>query len=107
MNRTAAALAAALAFATGAPQAADLGRETYQAVCIACHAPENVMVSSPKQGDGKEWQRRLARAGSVSALADNAINGYEAMPPKGGREDLSREQIEAAIRFMMVSRTDR
>jgi cytochrome c5 len=94
------AAALAIAAATSA-QAADAGREVYSAVCMACHAPENVMVSSPKRGDNAEWQRRLSRAGSFSALAGNAMNGYEAMPPKGGRAELSRTQVEAAIRFMM------
>ena len=96
------ALAAALVLAAaGQAGAADMGRDVYQAVCMACHAAENVMVSSPKQGDAREWQRRLARAGSLDALADNAVNGYEAMPPKGGHPELTRGQIEAAIRFMM------
>lgn len=27
------------------------GRSVYQAVCAACHAPANVMVSAPKAGD--------------------------------------------------------
>lgn len=102
MNRlSSAALAAALAIATAPVLAADAGRDTYQAVCMACHAVENVMVSSPKLGDAAEWQRRLSRAGSFSVLADNAMSGYEAMPPKGGRADLTRGQVEAAIRFMM------
>jgi cytochrome c5 len=96
------ALAAALVLAAaGQAGAADMGRDVYQAVCMACHAAENVMVSSPKQGDVREWQRRLARARSLDALADNAVSGYEAMPPKGGHPELTRSQIEAAIRFMM------
>jgi len=100
----AAALSLAAAGPAGAADTATAGRDTYQAVCMACHAAENVMVSSPKLGDVRDWQRRLSRAGSVSALADNAVNGYEAMPPKGGRPDLGREQIDAAIRFMMQPR---
>ena len=100
------ALLGALVFGVGgSASAADTGRDVYQAVCMACHAAENVMVSSPKQGDAKEWQRRLSRAGSLGALADNAVNGYEAMPPKGGHTELTRSQIEAAIRFMMQPAT--
>jgi cytochrome c5 len=34
-------------------------------------------------------------------LIDNAINGIGAMPARGGRADLSDEQIEAAVTHML------
>jgi cytochrome c oxidase cbb3-type subunit 3 len=88
-----------------AASATDAGQEFYRSVCSACHGPENVMVSAPKAGDIAEWGRRLARgAKGIETLTDNAINGFAAMPAKGGRSELSRVQIRQAIEFMMTSR---
>jgi len=74
------------------------GRALYQAVCRACHAPENVMVSAPKAGDTAEWERRL-RTG-LDQLTDNALNGIGAMPAKGGCTSCTAEQLRDAIRYM-------
>jgi cytochrome c5 len=88
------------AFAEDA-QRVEAGKAVYQAVCIACHAPENVMVSAPKAGDVAEWARRAARApGGIDMLTDNAVNGVGAMPPKGGAAELTRTQVRDAIEFM-------
>lgn len=84
--------------------ARELGRVTYNAVCSACHAPENVMVNSPKAGDVAEWRRRLAKG--LESAAANAINGIGAMPPKGGAPELSTEQIRQAILYMAKSASD-
>lgn len=74
------------------------GRRVYESVCSACHAPQNVMVSSPKAGDAVAWRQRLAKG--LPATVDNAVNGLGAMPPKGGASELSREQIRQAILYM-------
>lgn len=78
-----------------------IGREVYEAVCIACHASENVMVSSPKLGDSKEWQARMAHAGGLDGLVRNAVQGVGAMPARGGKPELDAAQLKAAIRYMM------
>lgn len=80
----------------------DEGRALYMSVCNACHAPENVMVSSPKAGDTAEWVKRLTKG--LEAVTDNAVNGFAAMPPKGGASELSREQIRQAIQYMAEPR---
>ena len=88
------------AFAENARQI-EAGKAVYQAVCIACHAPENVMVSAPKAGDVAEWARRAARApGGIEMLTRNAMSGVGAMPPKGGATELTKEQIRDAVEFM-------
>jgi cytochrome c5 len=91
-----------LLFYTGTALANDEGQAIYTAICSACHAPENVMVSSPKAGDRVEWNKRLAKG--LEAATDNAVNGFGAMPPKGGATELSREQIRLAIQYMAASR---
>ncbi|MCX7217884.1 MAG: c-type cytochrome [Burkholderiales bacterium] len=83
------------------PAASADGRAVYVAVCSACHAPENVMVSAPKAGDTAEWRKRLHKG--IDAAADNAINGVGAMPPKGGHSALSRAEILSAIEFMQTA----
>lgn len=83
---------------TGSALANEAGREIYDSICSACHAPENVMVSSPKAGDSIEWEKRLRKG--LETLTDNALNGIGAMPPKGGASELSREQLRQAIRYM-------
>lgn len=83
---------------TNAALANDEGRAIYTSICSACHAPEIVMVSSPKAGDTVEWNKRLAKG--LEAVTDNAVNGFGAMPPKGGASELSREQIRQAIQYM-------
>lgn len=80
----------------------DEGRALYTSVCSACHAPENVMVSSPKAGDSVEWNKRLAKG--LEAVTDNAVKGFAGMPPKGGASGLSREQIRQAIQYMTSPR---
>lgn len=86
--------------------AGDVGRTVYQSVCIACHVPQNVMVSSPKAGDVGEWGKRLAKAqNGIETLADHAVEGFGAMPAKGGSAELSRDQIREAIKYMMAAST--
>ena len=64
------------------------------------------MVSAPKAGDTADWGMRLAARGNgIETLTDHAVNGFGAMPAKGGRTELSRDQILQAIRFMMQPRT--
>ena len=74
------------------------GAQLYQDHCAACHHPSNVMVSSPKAGSDRDWAPRLGKG--LPALTQSAIQGVEAMPPKGNCEDCTPSEIEAAIRFM-------
>ncbi|MTW11298.1 hypothetical protein GM658_11905 [Pseudoduganella eburnea] len=101
MRLATALLAACGLLAAGASPAQTTGREVYEAVCIACHAAENVMVSSPKLGEGKEWQQRMERAGGLDGLVRNAMQGVGAMPARGGKPELDAAQLKAAIRYMM------
>ncbi|MCE3262216.1 MAG: putative cytochrome c [Pseudoduganella sp.] len=103
MRPASALLAACGLLASFAAPAQPAGRAVYEAVCIACHAVENVMVSAPKLGDRKAWQERSERAGGMQGLVRNAAQGFGAMPPKGGRDDLSEAQLRAAIRYMQLA----
>lgn len=74
------------------------GRSVYNTSCVACHAPGNVMVSSPKLGDKDEWARRLHKGWDQTT--DNAMKGLGAMPAKGGCMECTREEIRSAIQYM-------
>ncbi len=85
-----------------APVAASLsGPQVYNTACLACHTPG--VAGAPKLGDKEAWAPRIARG--MDVLKDRAINGYQGeqgyMPPKGGRTDLSDQEIVAAIEYMV------
>ena len=79
-----------------AQQAAADPAETYNTVCAVCHATG--VAAAPIYGDKATWASRL---GDVEALYTNSLKGKGAMPPKGGRPDLSDEAIKAAVDYML------
>lgn len=68
----------------------------YTNVCSACHATGAAgapITGSPAMGE---------RAGKgVDTLTQNAINGLNAMPARGGRADLSDEQVRVIVEYMI------
>jgi cytochrome c5 len=100
----AAAAPEAAAPAAEAPAVADAGakgKEVYDGVCFVCHTPG--AAGAPKLGDAAEWGKRAAQGNDV--LYDHAINGYMGqagmMPPKGGRPDISDDDVKAAVDYMV------
>jgi len=73
------------------------GKAIYMTACFACHGTG--AAGAPKLGDNAAWAGRLAQG--ADALLNNAINGKGAMPPKGGRMDLSDADIAAAVDYML------
>ena len=78
------------------------GTDVYNMACIACHT--DGIAGSPRISDIENWKPRIAKG--VNVLRINAINGYTGssgyMPPKGGRLDLSNEDIHKAIDYMLT-----
>lgn len=68
----------------------------YTNVCAACH--NTGAAGSPMLGSPEMAQR--AEKG-IDALMQSALNGINAMPARGGRADLSDEQVQVAIEFML------
>jgi cytochrome c5 len=68
----------------------------YTRVCSACHTTG--AAGAPKPGSAQMAER--AEKG-LDVLLQNAINGLNAMPARGGRADLSDEQVQAAVEFML------
>jgi len=98
-------LEAAAAAITAAPArvATNLsGPQVFNEACYLCHAPPGV-PGAPVIGDAAAWEPRIANG--LEVLQDHALNGYTGdagfMPPKGGRVDLSDNEILAAVQYML------
>jgi len=68
----------------------------YSNVCSACHATG--AAGAPIPGSPVMVERA---AKGADALTQNAVNGLNAMPPRGGRADLSDEQVRAVVEYMI------
>lgn len=96
--------AAALAAAEAAsPAMAELafdgtldGGVIYENACSTCHA--NGVAGAPEMV-ASAWTGRLDKG--TEMLIANAINGIGAMPARGGRRDLSDEQVAASVTYML------
>lgn len=73
------------------------GEQVYNTACMACHATG--AAGAPKLGNADEWAPRLAKGKDV--LYQHSIQGFQAMPPKGGFTNLSDEQVKAAVDYMV------
>lgn len=73
------------------------GNEVYDAACVACHGTG--AAGAPKLGDSGAWDGRIDKG--LETLVDHAINGFNAMPAKGGCSSCSDEEIEVAVEYMV------
>lgn len=78
------------------------GPQVYNTACQACHA--SGVGGAPVFGDSVVWKPRLAQGRDL--LAQHVLEGYQGevgyMPPKGGRIDLSDQEILGALDFMLA-----
>jgi len=70
--------------------------DLYKAVCANCHSKS--FANSPQVGDKAKWAPLIAE-GQVNLTAHGYV-GVRAMPPKGGRPDLSVEKFSEAVVYM-------
>jgi cytochrome c5 len=81
--------------------AARTGPQVYNEACITCHG--SGIGGAPMISNPAAWSPRIAQG--LDTLRQHALEGYTGsagyMPPKGGRLDLSDEEIHAAIDFMV------
>ncbi len=77
------------------------GPEVYNTACMACHTTG--AGGAPKIGDSAAWADRLSKG--QATLIEHAIKGFQGdagyMPPKGGRADLTDDEVSAAVEFMV------
>ena len=93
-KRKPAAAAATVTAAAGGP--AD-GKGTYEKVCSVCHGAG--IAGAPKFGDKAAWAPRIATG--AESLHHSALNGKNAMPPKGGMSTLPDADVIAAVDYMV------
>jgi len=90
--------AAGAGAAAAAGGAARSGSDVYGKFCTACHG--SGLLNAPKTGDTATWSARADAAGGLDGLLKHAINGINAMPPKGTCGDCSDDELKAAIEHM-------
>jgi len=77
------------------------GPQVYNVACMACHG--GGIAGAPATGDAAAWGPRIAQG--MDTLNQNALNGLQGsagfMPPKGGRGDISDEEIIAAVQYLV------
>ena len=84
------------------PVAAALsGPQVYNSACLACHGAG--IGGAPVLGNAEVWAPRIAQG--LDVLKEHAIKGYQGsagyMPAKGGRTDLSDEEVANAVDYMV------
>lgn len=88
----AAAAAALAAYMT--PAVAVDGKAIYTANCSGCHK-----AMAPKVGDKKAWEPLIGKG--EPTLVASVMSGKGVMPKNAGKPGLSREDIEAAVEYIM------
>lgn len=73
------------------------GKAIYEQTCSACHGTG--AAGSPKFGDKAAWGPRISQG--MDTLFNHAMNGFKAMPPRGGRADLDDDSVKAAVKYMV------
>lgn len=72
------------------------GEQVFASTCSACHGTG--VAGAPKVGDAGAWGPLIAKG--FDTLVKNAINGLNAMPPRGGNPALSDVEVARAVAHM-------
>ena len=73
------------------------GKDVYTGFCTTCHGAG--VMGAPKFGTAADWAPRIAKG--LDTLHTHAINGFNAMPPKGMCAACSDDEIKAAVDYMV------
>jgi len=87
-------------------EAADLqqGRATWMQVCRNCHLMG--IAGAPAISDYSAWEPRIS--GTRASLYESAVQGIGEkgdwrMPPRGGNDNLSDDDVRRAVDFMIAA----
>ena len=58
-------------------------------------------MGAPAVGDHDAWATVIEQG--IETVNNNAINGMGGMPPKGGDDSLSDDQVRDIVKFMVES----
>ena len=73
------------------------GESIVKANCLVCHAQG--INGAPIVGNAKMWGPRIEKGQDV--LVQSATNGFGLMPAKGGKTELTDEQIALAVNYFV------
>ncbi|SFZ98183.1 membrane c-type cytochrome cy [hydrothermal vent metagenome] len=72
------------------------GKKAYEASCSVCHATD--AMGAPPVGDKKAWAAVVKKG--IDKVNENAINGINGMPPKGGTS-LDDAKLKEIVNYMI------
>lgn len=77
------------------------GKDVWTATCQPCHGTG--LGGAPKIGNKALWGPRIAKG--MDTLVEHALKGFSGkngdMPPRGGNDKLTDDDIKAAVAFMV------
>ena len=73
------------------------GKKAYDKSCSLCHATD--AMGAPAVGDKAAWEK--VKEQGLDAVYNNAINGKNGMPPKGGAMGLSDDAVKQIVDYML------
>ena len=73
------------------------GKDVYEQVCSKCHRAG--LLGAPVAGNKAAWEPRV-KAG-MDTLYESSLHGKNDMPPKGGKDNLSAENVKAAVDYLL------
>lgn len=88
-----------VALDANAPRVERGGQEVYDAVCATCHNAG--ALGAPKFDNKGDWASRLGKG--YDTLVKHAIEGFNAMPARGGDADLSDLEVARAVAYLANS----
>ena len=74
-------------------------KTVYEKYCVACHGAG--VAGAPKLGDKAAWEPRIKQG--PETLYKHALEGFKAMPPKGGATDLPDALIKATVDYLAAA----
>ena len=74
------------------------GDQIFNKICIQCHAADSIVPNAPKLDNKGDWAPRIAQG--FDTLFQHALNGFNAMPAKGGAADLTDQELKRVITYM-------
>ncbi|MDK4696536.1 c-type cytochrome [Kingella negevensis] len=75
------------------------GKEVFEQTCRFCHGADTAIPNIPRVTHNDEWAPRIKQG--EATLVKHAIEGFNAMPAKGGNAALSDDDIKATVQYMV------
>lgn len=73
------------------------GKLVFDQVCSKCH--RTGVLNAPIAGNKTVWELRVKDG--KQKLYESVINGKNDMPPKGGKDRLTEEELKSAVDYMV------